>query len=102
VAPRIRFGEGVVGDFADTATKWYLRLEVADEPGVLAAIAGVFGDHQVSIKSVWQEGRGDAATLLLVTHDAPERHHRQAVAALAGLRIVKQVASTIRVVSPEP
>lgn len=102
VAPRIRFAGGEVVDFAEVPTKWYLRLEVADAPGVLAAIAGAFGEQDVSLMSVWQEGRGDRATLLLVTHDAAERNHRAAVEALQRLDVVKQVAATIRVVSPEP
>ncbi len=102
VAPRIRFGAGTVLDFAEVETKWYLRLEVADAPGVLAQIAGVFGDHRVSIMSVWQEGRGDAATLLLITHDAPESNHRAAVDALRHLEVVRQVAATVRVIGDEP
>ncbi len=102
VVPRIRFAGGDVVDFEEVPTKWYLRLEVADAPGVLAAIAGAFGEQDVSLMSVWQEGRGDAATLLLVTHDAPERNHRAAVGSLERLDVVKQVAATIRVVSPEP
>ncbi len=102
VAPRIRFGEGQVMDFAQATTKWYLRLEVTDAPGVLAKIASMFGDHDVSIMSLWQEGRGDDATLLLVTHDAREADLREAAAGLAALDVVKQVAAAIRVVSPEP
>jgi homoserine dehydrogenase len=102
VAPRIRFGEAQVADFETVDTKWYLRLEVADAPGVLAQIAGAFGDHGVSIMSVWQEGRGDDATLLLVTHDALEANHRAAVASLASLPVVRQVAATLRVISPDP
>ncbi len=102
VAPRIQFGAGTVLDFSEVPTKWYLRLEVVDAPGVLAQIAGVFGDHQVSLMSVWQEGRGDQATLLLVTHDAPEANHRAAVTALEGLPVVRQVAATIRVQSDRP
>ena len=69
---------------------------------MLAQIAGVFGEHGVSIMSVWQDGRGDDATLLLVTHDAPEAAHQAAVAALDSLDTVKQVAAAIRVISPEP
>lgn len=102
VVPRIRLAEGAVADFSEVTTKWYVRLEVVDAPGVLAAIAGVFGSHGVSLMSVWQEGRGADATLLLVTHDAPEESHRRAVAGLAGLDAVRQVAATIRVVSSEP
>ena len=65
VAPRVRFAPGRVRDIAEVETRWYLRLEVVDAPGVLAEIASVFGRHQVSIASVWQEGprgRGDASS----------------------------------------
>ena len=60
-------------DAAEVPTRWYLRLEVADKPGVLARIATAFADAGVSIRSVWQEGRGDEATLLIVTHEALEK-----------------------------
>ena len=73
VAPRIRFSPGALVDFGEVATKWYVRLEVDDRPGVLACIAGAFGDAGVIIKSVWQEGEGNEATLLIVTHRCPKR-----------------------------
>ncbi len=101
VAPRIRFMPGDVVDFGRVPTQWYVRLEVADQPGVLAAVAGAFGESAVSIKSVWQEGRGDDATLLIVTHGAPEASQRAAVDSIRGLPVVRSVASTIRVVSDE-
>jgi homoserine dehydrogenase len=101
VAPRIRFAPGDVRDFTDVATKWYVRLDVVDRPGVLAQIATAFGDADVSIKSVWQEGRGDQATLLLITHEAPEGRQRAAVDALRSLEVVEQVAAVIRVESDE-
>ncbi len=102
VAPRIRFAPGRLLDFSDSLTKWYLRLEVLDAPGVLARIATVFGEEDVSIKSVWQEGRGDDATVLLITHDAVEANQRRAAEALRGLDEVREVAATIRVQSDEP
>lgn len=98
VAPAIRFAPGDVIDFGDVQTRWCLRLEVVDEPGVLARIAGAFGDAGVSIKSVWQEGRGDDATVLLVTHGAPERSQRAAASALRELDVVSEVSSVVRVV----
>jgi homoserine dehydrogenase len=52
--------------------------------------------------SLWQEGRGDDATLLLVTHDARESDLRAAAKSLDALDVVKQVAAAIRVISPEP
>ncbi len=101
VAPRIRFNSRTVAEITELTTRWYIRLEVADAPGVLAAIAGVFGNSGVSIGSVWQEGRGDDATLILITHEGPESDHRQAVERLGELDVVKQVAATIRVLVPE-
>ncbi len=100
-APRIRFAPGEVVDFADVPTKWYLRLRVADRPGVLARIAAAFGEAEVSIKSVWQEGTGAEATLLIVTHRAPESRQRAAAADLRSLDVVKEVAAVLRVVSDE-
>jgi homoserine dehydrogenase len=102
VAPRIRFAPGRLRDFGEIETKWYVRLEVADAPGVLALVAGAFGEAGVSIKSVWQEGRGEDATLLLITHDALEVNQRAAVSALRSLDVVTEVAATIRVQSDEP
>jgi homoserine dehydrogenase len=101
VAPRIRFSPGELVDFSEIATKWYMRLEVDDRPGVLAQIAGAFGDADVSIKSVWQEGQGSEATLLIVTHRASEARQRRALEVLRGLDAVRSVAAVIRVESPE-
>lgn len=102
VAPRIRFAPGRILAFGEAVTKWYVRLEVEDSSGVLAKIAAVFGEYDVSIASVWQDGRGDEATLLIVTHDAREAQLGQARAALDGLDAVRQVASVIRVQSDTP
>jgi homoserine dehydrogenase len=97
VVPRIAFRPGSVVDAAEVPTRWYLRLEVADKPGALARIATVFADAGVSLRSVWQEGRGDEATLLMVTHEAPEKQQRAAAAALHHLDVVEEVAAVIRV-----
>ncbi len=102
VTPRIRFNPGRIREFGDVSTKWYLRLEVADQPGVLAAIASTFGAFGVSIKSVWQEGRGDAATLLLITHEACERDLATAADAIRVLEDVKEIGAVLRVQSDEP
>jgi homoserine dehydrogenase len=101
VAPRIRFASEALADFADVATKWSVRLMVDDEPGVLAQIAAAFGEADVSIKSVWQEGQGSEATLLIVTHGAPEGRQRVAVDALRHLEAVRDVESVIRVESDD-
>lgn len=97
VAPRITFGAGAVAGFDDVETCWCLRLEVEDSPGVLARIAAAFGEAGVSLRSVRQDGRGDRAVLVLVTHAAAEARHRAALAALRSLEVVAEVAATIRV-----
>ncbi len=101
VAPAIKVAPGDVIDFGVIETQWFIRLEVADSPGVLAQIAGAFGDAGVSLLSVRQEGRGDSATLLLVTHRAAEAAQRAAVETLRGLEVVEAVASVIRVESED-
>ncbi|NND01620.1 MAG: homoserine dehydrogenase [Acidimicrobiia bacterium] len=101
VAPRIRLAPGELVAFEDVETKWYVRLEVDDEPGVLAAVAGAFGKSDVSIKSVLQEGRGDDATLMIVTHMAPEHAQQAAKDEIAAIPAVRSVASVVRVESPD-
>jgi homoserine dehydrogenase len=101
VAPRIRFAPGDLVPFDQVPTEWYVRLEVDDKPGVLAQIAGAFGSAGVSIRSVWQEGRGSGATLVIVTHRELESHQRAAADALSSLDAVRSVASIIRVESEE-
>ncbi len=99
--PKVQFQPSRLVDFADVSTSWYLRLEVDDSPGVLATVAGMFGQHGVSIGSVWQEGRGEDATLLIVTHAAPEREMRAALVDLESYDGVSQVAAAIRVHSDD-
>lgn len=102
VAPRIRFVPRDLIAFEHVSTAWYVRLEVDDRPGVLAQIAGAFGDAGVSIRSVRQEGRGSGATLNIVTHRAVESRQREAAFSLEKLDAVRSVASVIRVEGDEP
>jgi homoserine dehydrogenase len=78
-------------------TRYHVRLDVADRPGVLATVAGVFADHEVSIATVRQTGRGSDATLVIVTHAAPDAALAATVAALRGLPVVRSVVSVLRV-----
>lgn len=91
----------VVGSKAieSVESSWFIRLSVKDEPGVLASIAGLFGEQNVSIESVIQEGRGDNAELVLVTHEATEENLTTAITNIANLEAVSSVTSTIRVYS---
>ncbi|MEA2023902.1 MAG: homoserine dehydrogenase [Actinomycetota bacterium] len=101
VAPKIRFSPGELVPFGDVPTKWYLRLEVDDRPGVLAQVAAAFGNAGVSIKSVWQEGEGSEALLLIVTHRARESDQQEALRHLREVDALRNVASVIRVESEE-
>ena len=75
-----------------------MTVDVADRPGVLAAIAGVFGKFDVSIQSMQQQGRGDEAHLIFVTHLAREADLRATMHEVAGLDAVERVGSVLRVV----
>ena len=86
-------------NFDDVSSSWFIRLSVADEPGVLASIAGTFSENNVSIESVIQEGRGEQAELVLVTHEAPEKDMQNSIKQIASLDSVTSVTSTLRVYS---
>jgi homoserine dehydrogenase len=86
-----------VQPMADVTTRYHVALDVADQPGVLAAVAGAFADNGVSIQTVRQEGRGDAATLVLVTHSAPDSALSKTVQQLSGMEFVRRAASVMRV-----
>ncbi|MGI9624516.1 MAG: homoserine dehydrogenase [Acidimicrobiales bacterium] len=77
---------------------YYINLEVLDEPGVLAAVASIFGQHKVSIRSMEQEGLGDDARLIFITHAAIERDVRATLQELRSLESVRQVGSLLRVI----
>ncbi len=87
-----------IRDIADLETGYYIRLEVADKPGVLAAVASVFGAHEVSIASVIQK-RADAgvAEIVYVTHLARESSVRAALTEIEALDVVSHTAAVIRV-----
>jgi homoserine dehydrogenase len=78
-------------------TRYHISLDVADRAGVLATVAGVFARHGVSIATVNQAGRGDEATLVIVTHTARDAALAATVAELRALDIVRAVASVLRV-----
>ena len=85
----------------DLRAEYYLGLEVADRPGVLASVAAVFGRHGVSIRSMEQHGLGDDARLVFITHECRERDLQATRRDLRGLEAVHEVGSVIRVVGHE-
>jgi homoserine dehydrogenase len=81
----------------DVMSRYLIRLDVADKPGVLATVAQLFASHNVSIETVRQSGRGDSAELIVATHSAPESALKKTVAALAKSDVVKSVESVLRI-----
>jgi len=86
---------------ADVSSSFYLHLEVADKPGVLARIATVLGDHEVSVKSVVQRGHGEDARLVMVIHECLESRFGEALAALEALEDLRARPRSIRVIEEQ-
>jgi homoserine dehydrogenase len=82
-------------------TRYHVSLDVADRAGVLASVAAVFAEHDVSIAAVRQQGRTTDASLVIVTHHAPDAALRSTVDKVAGLPSVREVASVMRVEGEE-
>ncbi|GAB3281435.1 homoserine dehydrogenase [Actinocorallia lasiicapitis] len=80
-----------------TITRYYVQLDVADQAGVLAQVAEAFAKNDVSIQAVRQEGHGDDAQLVIVTHRAPDSALAATVESLRSHPSVRQVASVMRV-----
>jgi homoserine dehydrogenase len=81
----------------EAVTRYHISLDVADRAGVLAAVAGVFARHDVSIATVRQSGRGDEAVLVIVTHRASDAALAATVDELRSLEVVRSIASVLRV-----
>jgi homoserine dehydrogenase len=85
----------------DTHGQYYLNLHVEDRPGVLAEIAEAFGRNGVSIERVWQEGSGEEATLVFITHRAQEGSFQKTIQELRDRDSVRAVVSLLRVEGEE-
>jgi homoserine dehydrogenase len=99
VSARMNFGarKKHVVPMGDVVSKFYLRLEVKDRPGVLATIAQIFGECQVSIAGVKQkEATGKEAELVILTHEVRESAMQKAVADIRKLDVVLGVRSLLR------
>lgn len=87
-----------------TSSAFYIRLVVEDAPGVLAQVAGIFGDHGVSIESMEQHSGGDGAepgaeaSIRFITHRAVEAAVRNTLRSLRELDAVRSVGTVIRVI----
>ncbi len=102
------FSKAKIRPIDDLHYRYYLNLEVRDRPGVLAAVANLFGKHEVSIHSMEQDplvadGSQDAqdaglARLIFITHEAKESDVRATLHELRGLEAVNSIGSVLRVI----
>lgn len=86
-----------IAQIGQTKTRYLIRLNVADKPGVLESVAHVFASHKVSIQTVRQTGAGDKAELIVMTHSSNESSLSATVKDLKNLPAVTDVASVLRV-----
>ncbi len=86
-----------IAPMGQTKTRYLIRLNVADKPGVLESVAHVFASHSVSIQTVRQTGAGDKAELIIMTHTSTESALSATVKELGKLPAVTDVASVLRV-----
>jgi homoserine dehydrogenase len=103
---RMQSGEGGTAErrirpIAEAHGQYYLNLHVEDRPGVLAEIAEVFGRNGVSIERVWQEGAGEEASLVFITHRANEGGFQATLRELRERSSVRAVVSLLRVEGDE-
>ena len=91
------FSEVAIRAIDETTSAFYLQLDVEDQPGVLAAVANVFGEHGVSIRSMEQQGQGATAHLVFITHKAREADMQSTIRELRDLKEVRDIGALIRV-----
>lgn len=100
---------GTIGEFRripvrpidETTSEYLVGLDVVDRPGVLHAITGVFARHGVSIRTAEQEGIGDDARLVFITHTAREADVQACLREFRGLDVVKRASGLLRVISEQ-
>ncbi|WP_110241928.1 homoserine dehydrogenase [Nocardioides gilvus] len=91
------YAEREILPMGQTVTRYHVAIDVQDRAGVLAAVAQAFADNDVSIQIVRQEGRGDEAQLVVVSHQATDAQLSATVEQLRGMEIVREVTSVMRV-----
>jgi homoserine dehydrogenase len=85
-------------DAGDTSSIFYISVDVKDEPGVLASVAGVFGKNNVSIRSMEQHGVSNEARISFMTHEALGKNVQATISDLAKLSSVDSIGNCIRVI----
>lgn len=84
-------------DISHAATRYYIHIKVADRPGVLAKIASVFAENNVSIQVLHQDGHGNDASLVIRTHKASDAALAKTLAGITKLDVVDSVIGVMRV-----
>ncbi len=100
-APAPKRTSTTVRDQNDMRSAFYLSMNVADRPGVLAAVAKIFGDHNVSIRAMEQEGMAEEARLIFLTHVAREGDLLATIDELRQLQAVDRVSGVLRVIDTD-
>lgn len=99
--PRLPFASGrTVKPMAEIETRYYMRMSVADQAGVLAQISKILGDHAISISSVIQKETDPStqiAEIVIMTHPAKEQAVQQALKKMERLAVVKEITNFVRV-----
>jgi len=87
--PGVRMVESI-REFSETRSRYYIRLDAVDRPGVLHEIAGAFSRHEISIESVTQKGalEGESVPIYIVTHEAAEGKIQSALREISEIRWV--------------
>ena len=93
--PRLNGGD--IWPIDQQSSPFYVTMDVSDQPGVLAAVAGIFGKQNVSIRSMEQTVSNDQARLIFITHRALERDLRATLHDLRGLPEVRRIGNVLRV-----
>ena len=100
-APELPFAsEQTIKPMAEIETRYYVRMSVADRPGVLAQISKILGDHSISISSVIQKEADPStqiAEIMIMTHPANEQEVQQALKEAEQLPVVKEISNFVRV-----
>ena len=100
-APKLPFAsEQTIKPMAEIETRYYVRMSVADRPGVLAQISKILGDHSISISSVIQKEADPStqiAEIMIMTHPANEQEVQQALKEAEQLPVVKEISNFVRV-----
>jgi len=104
-SPRLPFApERKVMPMAKIKTRYYMRMSVTDQPGVLAQISKILGDHAISISSVIQKETDDStrvAEIVIMTHPAEEQAVQKALKETQRLGVVKEISNFVRVEAQE-